>query len=282
LDGESISWHPGFYDMIQEEFDKYGDALDFKAEYQLSKEPLRIDVVVIKKPPGIVIDKNIGRIFRGHNIFEYKSPTDYVSVEDFKKVCAYAWLYSAETGAAMDDLTLSFVTAASPRALFGYCRSLGFAVEKRWGGVYYVTGCFVPVQVIVNGELDGGENLWLRNYRDDISVRDLKVILDETTKRGNAKKLQAYLYAILTANAETLKEVRDMRLSRELRDVICEIGLFDDALLERERAGVEEGKLEGKLEGAVLVLRLLRRGYTPEQLQEMWDAGTLPDIDAPE
>jgi hypothetical protein len=27
LDGESISWHPGFYDMIQEEFGEYGDAL---------------------------------------------------------------------------------------------------------------------------------------------------------------------------------------------------------------------------------------------------------------
>jgi hypothetical protein len=269
LDTEKISWHPGFIDGLQAEFEKYGEALTFFAEYQLSKEPLRIDVVVIKKQPNVVIDKNLGQIFRGHNIFEYKSPTDYIAVADFQKTCAYVWLYAAETGADIGDMTLSLVTTDNPRALFEYCAAMGYAIEKRWDGVYYVTGCFVPIQVIVNGKLDRKDNLWLRSLRGDMSAEDLGVVLTETVRRGYVKKLQGYLSVILTANAEALEGVRNMQVSQELRDVILKIGIIDDVLIEK--------KEEGKEEGAVLVLSLLRQGYTAEQLQEMVDSGTLPD-----
>jgi hypothetical protein len=34
--------------------------------------------------------KPIAEIFRGHNRFEFKCPTDYVSVEDFYKGLAYS------------------------------------------------------------------------------------------------------------------------------------------------------------------------------------------------
>jgi hypothetical protein len=50
---------------------------------------------VPKKAKGAVIKKNIGVIFREHNLLEYKSPDDCVSVEDFYKVYGYACLYAA-------------------------------------------------------------------------------------------------------------------------------------------------------------------------------------------
>jgi hypothetical protein len=59
-------------------------------EYQLTTEPLKIDVVIIKKTKNVVIDKNIAAIFREHNVLEFKNPTDYVSVNDFYKVYGYA------------------------------------------------------------------------------------------------------------------------------------------------------------------------------------------------
>ncbi|MDR1329922.1 MAG: 3-isopropylmalate dehydrogenase, partial [Oscillospiraceae bacterium] len=94
MDVESISWHPGFAEGLRETYIKYSDGLEFKDEFQLTKEPLRIDVVIVKKRPDLIVDTDTGRIFRGHNIFEYKSPSDYVSVNDFLKVCAYVWLYA--------------------------------------------------------------------------------------------------------------------------------------------------------------------------------------------
>ena len=59
-----IAWHPAFFGAIQLELDEYSDALQFISEYQLTTEPLRIDVVIIKKTADIPIKKNIAEIFR--------------------------------------------------------------------------------------------------------------------------------------------------------------------------------------------------------------------------
>ena len=44
--------------------------------------------------------KNIGRIFRRHNIVEYKSPKDSLSVDDFYKVYGYACFYKSDVKTA--------------------------------------------------------------------------------------------------------------------------------------------------------------------------------------
>jgi len=90
-----ITWHPAFAEALQLELEAYGDSLEFHPEYQLTSGPLRIDCVVIKKAPNLVIEKNIASIFREVNLLEYKSPDDYVSVTDFYKVYGYACLYAS-------------------------------------------------------------------------------------------------------------------------------------------------------------------------------------------
>ena len=88
---ERIVWHNAFFEAIKMELDEYTHALQFISEYQLNTEPLRIDVIIIKKTADILFNKNIASIFRKVNILEYKSPDDYVSVKDFYLVYAYAW-----------------------------------------------------------------------------------------------------------------------------------------------------------------------------------------------
>jgi hypothetical protein len=90
----SIPWRPAFVQAIMLELEPYRDKLEFIPEYRLASEPLEIDVVIIKKAPDLVIEKNIARIFKRVNILEYKSPGDYCSVADFHKVLTYAFLYS--------------------------------------------------------------------------------------------------------------------------------------------------------------------------------------------
>ena len=82
------TWHPAFVEALMMELRDYMDVLDFHPEYNLTSEPLRIDCVVIKKAKGAVIEKNIAAIFRDVNLVEYKSPTDYLSIDDFYKVYA--------------------------------------------------------------------------------------------------------------------------------------------------------------------------------------------------
>ena len=52
----SIKWHPGFCSAMELEFSRYKDMLDFSREFPLSKEPLRIDLLMIKKVKDIVLD----------------------------------------------------------------------------------------------------------------------------------------------------------------------------------------------------------------------------------
>lgn len=88
-----LQWHPAFYAGFQIELEGEAGKLEFENEHQLGTKPLEVDILITKKDAGIPIWKNIGQIFRRYNIIEYKSPEDYLSIDDFYKVYAYACLY---------------------------------------------------------------------------------------------------------------------------------------------------------------------------------------------
>jgi hypothetical protein len=110
-----ISWQSAFIQAMKMELREYEGVLDFYDDHRLTEEPLRIDCVVIKKTENVQIKKNIAAIFREHNLIEYKSPGDYVSVADFYKVYAYACLYASIEEVPITSLTLSFVESRYPR-----------------------------------------------------------------------------------------------------------------------------------------------------------------------
>ena len=82
---KDIQWHPAFVVAIQALLIDYKDDLDYILEHPLTTGALSIDMLVIKKRPDAVIKRQIAEIFRQENIIEYKSPTDYLSVDDFHK-----------------------------------------------------------------------------------------------------------------------------------------------------------------------------------------------------
>ena len=73
---DKIFRHAAHHEAMQPELHEYADALEFQDEYPLSKEALRMDSLIIKKTKNIEIKKNIGRIFKGHNLVEFKSESD--------------------------------------------------------------------------------------------------------------------------------------------------------------------------------------------------------------
>lgn len=121
-----IQWHPGFNAVMQIEFEEECDKLRFEAEHNLGKKPLQIDLLVVKLDGGASIRKNIGRIFRKYNIIEYKSPKDYLSVNDFYKVVGYTCFYQADTKHVLeiqpDELTITFVSSQYPRIMMKHLK----------------------------------------------------------------------------------------------------------------------------------------------------------------
>ena len=96
MNSKKLQWHPAFYAGIQIEFENETSQLIFENEHHLGTQPKRIDVLIIKKDDDSVIQKNIGKIFRRHNIIEFKSPQDYISINDYYLVYGYACLYKSD------------------------------------------------------------------------------------------------------------------------------------------------------------------------------------------
>jgi hypothetical protein len=124
-------WHTAFVEAIQQELDPWKDALHFEAEHLLNAAPLALDLLIIKKEAGLVIDNPVAAVFREHNIIEYKSPKDYVSIFDFNKVFGYAYIYSALSDVPLENITITFVEDHYPVKLFKYLTGAGYRIEKR-------------------------------------------------------------------------------------------------------------------------------------------------------
>jgi hypothetical protein len=268
LSEEHIAWHPAFVEAIQAELEEYKDVLEFHPEYPLTTEPLRIDVLVVRKRSDVVIKKNIARIFREHNIIEYKSPGDYVSRADFQKVQAYAWLYASVQNLPTQNLTITLVESGYSRNVFHHLKTdLGYDVEESEAGIYVVKGLPMPVQIIESKKLDARENMWLKNLREPTDAASFAEMLRVVQNRGKEAPLKAYAHVLLTAaTIDVMKEVRKMATTMELFEVFRDVVGFDE---EWEKRIMEIGRDEGRNEERMTMAKnLLARGVDPVIIAE--------------
>ena len=240
---DRIPWHPGFYGAAELELRENSDVLTFIQEYNLSKEPLRADLLVIRKEPGVQITNEIGKIFKGHNIIEYKSPDDSLTIDDFYKAAAYACLYKS-LGQTVDqypgtDITVSLFREAYPRELFSALRSSGRSIEEKYPGIYYVTGdVMFATQVVVTGRLEAGSHSPLRILSRDAEAEDVRKFLLEISNLktpGERNNADAVLQVSISANRGLYDDLR-----RE--NFMCEAleDLMKDVIEERVSQAIEE------------------------------------------
>ena len=130
-----IAWHPAFVEAIQLELEDYLDVLTFETEHQLTTEPLKIDVLIIKKKKDVVIEKNIGRIFQQFNIVEYKSPNDRATVADYDKTQCYSRLFTALNKRYVADMSVTIVATRHPKKLLKYLNNR-YSVTHAQPGIY--------------------------------------------------------------------------------------------------------------------------------------------------
>jgi len=238
--GIEIPWHPAFIQALQLELMEYKDVLEFHPELQLTSDPLRIDCVVIKKIKDVEIKKNIAAIFKTWNILEYKSPDDYVSIASFYKVYGYACLYTFLNDIPIDDLTITFVESRYPRDLIKHLKEIrNYTVEKTTPGVYNVIGDILPIQIIDSRKLSAEDNLWLKNLSNKLGHSDIDRLLTESAQQDKKTQIAAYMYAVVYANTEKLKETLDMRRKKLT---------FDQMLIDSGFVAMWEAKVQQERE----------------------------------
>ena len=248
---QTIQWHPAFFAGIQIELGDEAKYFSFEAEHQLGTKPMAIDVLV-KKEKERRIRKNIGRIFRTHNVIEYKSPTDYLSVDDFYKVYGYACFYKSDVATvdsiSIEDLTITFVSTNYPRKLIRHLREVKkYQIHKSEKGIYYVYGDQIPIQILVASQLDPSENLWLRSLTNNLHERQMaRKLIDEYQKHGKNVLYQSMMDVIVRANTQQFNR-EDKKMCEALRELMEEE--FEAERGKARREGRTEGLKEGRAEG---------------------------------
>ena len=224
---QKIQWHPAFVAATKIEFEDEREKLKFESEYQLSKKPMQIDLLILKKVENVSIYKNIGKIFRGNNVLEYKSPTDYMGVDDFYKVYGYACFYKADSeeanSIAIDDITISLVSKKYPRKVIEHLtKERGYKIRKEEEGIYYVEGDIFPIQILVTNRLSKEKNLWLSSLTDQLENDKIHDLMSVYLHNRKNPLYRSVMKTVTDANQKKFKEVLGVRSADEI--------LFDIAI----------------------------------------------------
>ena len=253
---DATYWHPAFFAGIQIELEEDADNLVFENEHQLGTKPMEIDVLIIKKETDRPVKKNIGRIFKKHNIIEYKSPDDSLNVDDFYKVYGYTCFYKEDAryvnSIPADELTITFVAEKYPRKLIEHLKSVKkYRVEEKEKGIYYVYGDLIPIQILITKKLSAEENLWLKSLTNKLNeTAAAEKLIENYMDHKESSLHRSMIETIMRANQKLFQEVNGMS------DIFMEIvqEKFDRKLKEEVDKAVEaavEEAVEVAVEEAV-------------------------------
>lgn len=261
-----LQWHPANYAGLQIELAEEKEFLNFEDEHQLGTKPMAIDILIIKNETKHKIRKNIGRIFKKHNIVEYKSPDDYLSIDDFYKVYGYTCFYKADTPSAntisIQDLTITFISHRYPQKLLRHLTTeRNFKIQKIEKGIYYLLGDFIPIQFIVTSKLSYKENLWLKGLTNDLKDMNLTAALAEDYQKHRTNTLyQSVMDIIMRANKHQFEEAKNM--CEAMREWIREE--YADEIAAAEKKANKNGLQNGERRVNTLNLKLAELGRTDD------------------
>lgn len=239
-----FQWHPANYAGLQIEFEDEKKYLSFEDEHQLGTKPMAIDILIIKNTEGYKVKKNIGRIFRKYNIIEYKSPDDYLSIDDFYKVYGYTCFYKADTPSvnqiSVNELTITFISRKYPKKLLRHLElERGFIIQKIESGIYYIVGDAIPIQFIVANKLSQTENLWLKGLTNQLHNYELTAALTKDYYEHKQNTLyESVMDIIMRANKKQFEEANNM--CEAMKEFIWEH--YGDEIMKEKQASFEDGE----------------------------------------
>lgn len=271
---ENLQWHPAFCCAMRLAL-RDEEGLDYIDEYSLTDKPLQIDMMIIKKPRDSLIHNKIGKLFKGHNIIEYKSPDDKLNISTFYKSMAYACLYQSspihKNSITPNDITITLIRDSKPRNLIKTLTNLGFRVTEEEKGIYFVHNTLFETQIIVTSLLDTADNNWLKSLCRNINkelffglYEDIQNKLSDAEKSlaepvvqlvSLANKKNINIWKEENAMCQALMEIMRPEIEEELKKE------FDDGFND----GFKKGELQSKIK------TYYECGVTPEEIAEKVD-----------
>ena len=276
-----IQYHPAFASGIELLMWDYQASLVIETEHELSRKPLKMDLLIVKKKEDVDIENEIGYIFRGHNIIEYKSPADELSIDQYSKVMAYAFLYKAlgktVNEVPVEEITVSIFRHSFPRKLFKSLQDSGCSVEKASDGVYYVKGPLAPfpTQTIVMKDLPPEKYTVLRILAPGADPEDIRRFVLQSSgsqESGYRRNVDAVYQVSVSANREVYENLRkeDQAVCDALRDLMKEdfLRVENEGLAKGIAGAVEIMREDGKDDRAIVERLMSKYDLTQEEAEK--------------
>ena len=278
-------WHPAFCSAIKLELVENKGDLEYTNEYNINTKLIQVDLLVIKKSSDISINNEIGKIFRGHNIMEYKSADDSLNLDTFVKVSGYACLYKANEKdfdeIRLEDITISLVRDRYPRVLMKWLKENKYLVIEAYPGIYYVEkeGMF-PIQIIVGSRLNRNNHLWLKSLTQKMTETDVEKLVLQVkalSDLGDRNHAEAILQVSIKENLalfEKMKEEGDVVVSNVIMEFMKPE--IDAVVKEAVDYATKEVTKDSSIK---MVRRLFKQGVSYEICRSSVDVDVLSDAE---
>jgi Xaa-Pro aminopeptidase len=257
-------------------------------EYELYKQPMVVDILVIKMNRNIEIAFAWAKIFRQHNIIEYKSPADNPpTLAVFNKLIGYAYTYAAKEEVQINNVTATLICAQKPEKLFETLeKELDYEISQKDDGIYYIIQKGVTAEKNLAVQIVTQESELLLQALDkgtlDNATIDKIACFLATADEEITGKLGFWFRAISPENfkliAERMKNMKSMRTEQEVKMIMEAAGLYDEAVGKGRQEGKQEGRQEGKQEGWQEGLEEEKRRTARAMLARRMDIDTISQI----
>lgn len=261
-------WHPAFVGATEWELKKNKKDLVFESEHYLNKEPLRVDMLIVKKTPDVVIENEIGKIFKGHNLIEFKGYDDSFSIDDYYKVVGYACIYKSlgkhVNEIPAEDVTITVMRNSYPLKLEKLLKKKGIYFEEKYPGIYFITGnVMFDMQFIVTSRLGKEKHNVLRILRKNAERSDVEKFILEAKlakDKDDLQNIDAVLQVSVAANRDLYEEIRkEDDMCQALRDLMSDE-------IEKE---VEEGRKAERKDAIVDNIKKMMKNLQISAVQAM-------------
>lgn len=127
--------------------------LQTKTQQEVSRQPLTIDTIVFCQGESDLqkLEATAFPFFRFHNVLEFKSSVDKLTIPGYHRILARSRLYLSENPKlSLDDITLCIISSSKPRSVMSRIPQITFTrVEKG----HYVADELIPTHIYVLSEL---------------------------------------------------------------------------------------------------------------------------------
>ena len=130
--------------------------------------------------------------------------------------------------------------------------------EYQGGGIYYLKGDPIPMQLLITPRMSDKENYWIQSMRTDLRAgEEIQKLMREYEKHRKSKDYTAVMNLITRANWE------QMEVEKMMCDALNE--LFAEELKEADSRGRAEGLRQGKHE---MIFAFLKAGADIKMIKE--------------